>query len=33
VVGGILRNLSSLFDRTFETVSDLNRFRKELKSA
>ena len=33
VVGGILRNLSSLFDRSFETVSDLNRFRKELKPA
>lgn len=32
VVGGILRNLSSLFDRTFETVADLNRFRKELKA-
>ncbi len=33
VVGGILRNLSNLFGRTFETVTDLNRFRKELKPA
>lgn len=30
VVGGILRNLSSLFDQTFETVADLNRYRKGL---
>lgn len=30
VVGGILRNLSSLFGQTFETVHDLNRFRKAL---
>ena len=30
VVGGILRNLSSLMDRTFETVQELNRFRKTL---
>ncbi|MCL2657528.1 MAG: ferritin-like domain-containing protein [Betaproteobacteria bacterium] len=30
VVGGILRNLSSLFDQTFETVQDLNRFRKSI---
>jgi hypothetical protein len=28
VVGGILRNLSSLFEQTFETVADLNRYRK-----
>lgn len=33
VVGGILRNLSSLFDKTFETVQDLNRFRKTLATA
>jgi hypothetical protein len=30
VVGGILKQMSSLFERTFETSSDLNRFRKEL---
>lgn len=30
VVGGILRNLSSLFEQKFETVGDLNRFRKSL---
>ncbi|GGP21947.1 ferritin-like domain-containing protein [Silvimonas iriomotensis] len=30
VVGGILRNLSSLFGETFETAADLNRFRKQL---
>lgn len=30
VTGGILRNLSSLFDQTFETVQDLNRYRKSL---
>lgn len=30
VVGGILKQLSKLFDRTIETSSDLNRFRKEL---
>jgi hypothetical protein len=30
VVGGILRNLSSLMDRTFESVQELNRFRKTL---
>jgi len=29
VVQMILHNLSNLFDRTFETVHDLNRFRKE----
>ena len=28
VVGGILRNLSSLFGEAFETVADLNRYRK-----
>ena len=28
VVGGILRNLSSLFDQEFKTLQDLNRFRK-----
>ena len=30
VVSGILKQMSSLFDRTFETSTDLNRFRKEL---
>ena len=30
VVGGILKQLSALFDRTFETSADLNRFRKEI---
>lgn len=30
VVGGILRNLSSLFDRPIETIHVLNRYRKEL---
>ena len=30
VVNGILKQLSGLFDRTFETSTDLNRFRKEL---
>jgi hypothetical protein len=30
VVGGILKQLSNLFDRSFETSTDLNRFRKEL---
>jgi hypothetical protein len=30
VVNGILKQLSMLFDRTFESTSDLNRFRKEL---
>lgn len=30
VVGGILRNLSSLLDRTFETATQLNLYRKEL---
>ncbi len=33
VIGGILRNLSSLFERKFETVADLNRYRKELAAA
>ncbi|WP_269532666.1 ferritin-like domain-containing protein [Chitinimonas sp. BJYL2] len=31
VVGGILRNMSNLFDRTFETASQLNLYRKELQ--
>jgi len=30
VVGMILHNLSSLFGQTFETVGELNRFRKSL---
>ncbi len=30
VANGILKQLSSLFDRTFESVTDLNRFRKEM---
>ncbi len=30
VVGGILRNLSSLFEQKFETVGELNRYRKSL---
>ena len=33
VVGGILRNLSSLFDRKFETIADLNYYRKQLREA
>jgi hypothetical protein len=33
VTGGILRNLSSLFEQTFETVQDLNRYRKSLAVA
>ncbi len=33
VVGGILRNLSSLFGMAFETVTDLNRYRKQLAVA
>lgn len=33
VVGGILRNLSSLFGQNFETVQELNRFRKGLTAA
>jgi hypothetical protein len=32
VIGGILRNLSSLFGQKLETVADLNRFRKQLAS-
>jgi hypothetical protein len=31
VVAGILRNLSLLFDRTFTTVQELNRYRKQLE--
>lgn len=30
VIGGILRNLSSLMGQTFETPADLNRYRKQL---
>jgi hypothetical protein len=30
VSNGILKQLSALFDRTFESVTDLNRFRKEM---
>lgn len=33
VINGILKQLSTLFDRTFETTTDLNRFRKELIAA
>lgn len=33
VTGGILRNLSSLFEQSFETVQDLNRYRKSLATA
>ncbi|MFZ5555907.1 MAG: ferritin-like domain-containing protein [Pseudomonadota bacterium] len=33
VVSGILRNLSSLFGREFKSVSELNRYRKELAAA
>lgn len=33
VVGGILRNLSSLFGQTFATVQDLSRYRKSLQAA
>ncbi|GAA5179355.1 hypothetical protein GCM10025771_21200 [Niveibacterium umoris] len=33
VIGGILRNLSSLFGQAFETAQDLNRFRKSLGAA
>ena len=33
VTGGILRNLSSLFEQTFETVQELNRYRKSLAAA
>jgi hypothetical protein len=31
VIAAILRNLSLLFDRTIETVQDLNRYRRELR--
>lgn len=30
VIGGILRNLSSLFNQNFDSVADLNRYRKSL---
>ncbi|HEX5128037.1 MAG TPA: ferritin-like domain-containing protein [Rhodocyclaceae bacterium] len=30
VIGGILRNLSTLFGQTFETITELNRYRKSL---
>lgn len=33
VIGGILRNLSSLFGETFKSVAELNRFRKSLAAA
>lgn len=33
VVGGILRNLSSLFGQTFETVQQLNLFRKQIPAS
>jgi hypothetical protein len=33
VVTGILRNLSLLFDREFRSVTDLNRFRREVAAA
>ncbi|MGB0127268.1 MAG: ferritin-like domain-containing protein [Rhodocyclaceae bacterium] len=33
VIGGILRNLSSLFGQPFTTVTELNRFRKLLAAA
>lgn len=33
VIGGILRNLSSLFERPIQTVQELNRYRKELGTA
>ncbi len=32
VINGILKQLSTLFERTFETVGDLNRYRKEVTS-
>ncbi|MFT3736144.1 MAG: ferritin-like domain-containing protein [Rhodocyclaceae bacterium] len=32
VVGGILRNLSSLFGQTFETITELNRYRKSFSA-
>jgi hypothetical protein len=33
VVGGILRNLSSLFERPIETIQMLNRYRKEVTTS
>jgi hypothetical protein len=33
VIGGILRNLSSLFGETFETVQQLNQYRRSLTAA
>lgn len=33
VVGGILRNLSSLFERPIETIQALNRYRKEVAAS
>lgn len=33
VIGGILRNLSSLFEQKFESPADLNRYRKTLAAA
>ncbi len=33
VINGILKQLSVLFERTFETTTDLNRFRKEMMLA
>ena len=33
VVAGILRNLSLLFDRTINSVQELNRYRKQLENA
>jgi hypothetical protein len=33
VVGGILRNLSSVLGERFETVRDLSRYRRSLKAA
>ncbi|WP_028535816.1 ferritin [Paludibacterium yongneupense] len=33
VVGGILRNLSSLFERPIETIQALNRYRKEVTAS
>lgn len=33
VIGGILRNLSSLFEQTFDSVASLNQYRKQLKAA
>jgi hypothetical protein len=33
VVKRILHNLGLLFERTFDTVQDLNRYRKELSAS